>query len=410
MFLSGSLPVGRAVFYIAVAATAWGTGGAVAAVLYAAGGLGPQTVSFWRFLGGALVLGLVWPLLRGRDGSSPLRRFRAAPVRLAVTGAGMALYQTAYFAAVGSAGVAVATVVTLGSGPILVALGARLWMGERLGRRGALVIAAALAGLLLLVLGGDPATGPGTGPATTGPGTSPATAGSGMGLASADPDIGPGAGPAAASDAGPVTGPGIGPAVGSVAGVGGDPAAGPGNGSVTGSGAGPDADLIIGMDAAPGTGPAVGDPLPGVGLALLSAVGYAGTTLLSRRMGREADGGDPIGNALIGFAVGALCLLPLALAAGVLPAYGDPVTVAALLAYLGLVPSALAYGLFFAGLRTVTATTASVVALVEPVAAAAIAVLFLGERLTVWALTGGAVLLAAVVALAVTERDAGTAA
>src|SRR3712207_7061447 len=51
------------------------------------------------------------------------------------------------------------------------------------------------------------------------------------------------------------------------------------------------------------------------------------------------------------------------------------------LAYLGVVPTALAYGLFFAGLARIRATTASVVALVEPVTAALIGVLVLGERL-----------------------------
>ena len=47
------------------------------------------------------------------------------------------MFQTAYFASVEATGLAVATVVTLGAGPVLIALGARLALGERLGRGGA---------------------------------------------------------------------------------------------------------------------------------------------------------------------------------------------------------------------------------------------------------------------------------
>ncbi|WP_244338991.1 hypothetical protein [Streptomyces nitrosporeus] len=49
---SSALPVRRGALHVAIAATAWGTGGAVAAVLYDVGGIGPVSVSFWRFLAG----------------------------------------------------------------------------------------------------------------------------------------------------------------------------------------------------------------------------------------------------------------------------------------------------------------------------------------------------------------------
>jgi DME family drug/metabolite transporter len=301
------------VLYIAAAATSWGTGGAVAAMIYSASGLSSLTVSFWRFFGGALALGLVWPLLRGPNAISLVRRLRMAPMRLTSIGTGMAISQTAYFASVGSAGVAVATAVTLGAAPILVALGARLWMAERLGRGGAVAITSAVLGLVLLVFGSEPAAGSGA-----------------------------------------------------------------------------------------------RQPLVGIGLALLSAVAYAASTLLSRGMGTDEVGKDPIGNALISFTAGALCLLPLAPTSGLLPEHGDTATVVALLAYLGLIPSALAYGLFFAGLRVVTATAASVIALIEPLTAAAIAVWLLGEKVTVPAVLGGATLFAAVVALSISERTTST--
>ncbi|MFI7023907.1 DMT family transporter [Micromonospora sp. NPDC049900] len=308
--------MGRAVLYILVAAVAWGTGGAVAAILYDISGMGPVAVSFWRFAGGVLLLcaghlvlrhrrparavGVAAPATRARPGD----RWRA----LVTTGVGLAVYQTAYFAAVGYAGLAVATVVTLGSGPVLIAVGSRLTMGERLGRTGLLTVASALVGLLLLVGGGSA-----------------------------------------------------------------------GEGSA---------------------------PLLGLACALLSAAGYALVTLLHRKRGRDGDGGAASTTALGGFAVGMIFLLPLALLEGILPTADDLGRVLGLLAYLGAVPTALAYALFFAGLVSVRATTASVIALVEPVTAAVIAVLFLDERLTAAATVGSAVLLGAVVVLTLGERRA----
>ncbi|WP_326824914.1 DMT family transporter [Streptosporangium sp. NBC_01756] len=136
----------------------------------------------------------------------------------------------------------------------------------------------------------------------------------------------------------------------------------------------------------------------GIGWALLSAAGYAGVTLLNR-----ARPGEPYATAMGGFVVGGLCLLPVALAQGLLP-QGDPLASWSAILYLGAVPTALAYGLFFTGLAAVRATTASVISLVEPVGAAAIGVLLLGERLTPQAVAGAVLLLAAVGLLALGER------
>ena len=69
------------------------------------------------------------------------------------------------------------------------------------------------------------------------------------------------------------------------------------------------------------------------------------------------------------------------------------------LLYLGVVPSALAYALFFAGLRTVPGAVASIVTLLEPLTATALATAFLGERLAPGALAGGLLVLAAVAGL-----------
>ncbi|GAA2878900.1 EamA family transporter [Streptosporangium fragile] len=293
--------VRRGLLYVSIAATAWGTGGAAAALLHRAGGLGPVAACFWRFAIGAAALLLTARLLgRGRA-----RPFTAGPVtgRTAATGVAMAVSQAAYFASVSASGLAVATVVTIGAAPVLVTAGARLLLGEQPGAAGLGAVAVALTGLTMLTLGD---------------------------------------GPAAFSAA-------------------------------------------------------------GIGWALLSAATYAGVTLLNR-----ASTGEPYGTAMGAFAVGGICLLPVALAQGLLPA-GDLLTSYAIIVYLGTVPTALAYGIFFAGLTAVRATTASVIALVEPVGAAAIGVFLLGERLTPSAVAGAVLLLGAVVLLALKERGRMTA-
>ncbi|MEV0714949.1 DMT family transporter [Asanoa sp. NPDC050611] len=315
---NSTLPVGRGILYILAAAVAWGTGGAVASVLYSTTGLGPLAVSFWRFAGGVLLLGTarlltprrsVEPAVRADPGAE--RRVktgrpgtqRARWHHVVITGAGLAVYQTAYFAAVEYAGLAVATVVTLGAGPVLIALGARATMGERLGRSGATTVGLALLGLTLLVGGGGGGTG---------------------------------------------------------------------------------------------TAPALG-----LACAMLSALGYAVVTLLTRNLSRA---GRPTPTTVSSFAVGLVCLLPLALLEGPLPTAGHAATTAGLLAYLAVIPTALAYALFFAGLSVVRATTASVIALVEPLTATVIAVLWLDEHLTPTTAAGSLVLTLAVLALTRTER------
>ncbi|MET8865101.1 EamA family transporter [Nonomuraea sp. NPDC004580] len=279
----------RGALYVSVAATAWGTGGAAGSLLFQTGGLGPVGVSLWRY-----VIGAAFLVLLIRSASRP-----ALTGRTLVVGAGMAAYQTAYFAAIAHSGVAVATVVTMGATPIVTALGSRFLLKERLGRTALLALAAALAGLVLLT--GETAL----------------------------------------------------------------------------------------------SAQAAGTPVLGVLLALTSAAGYAGVTLVSRR---HRDDGGPEAAAIGGFVVAALCLAPFALAEGVLPEVSW--TSATLLVYLGAVPTALAYGLFFRALTALRATTVSIISLGEAVGAALLGVALFGERLTPLAWAGCVLLLAAVAVLA----------
>ncbi|MET9556611.1 EamA family transporter [Streptomyces sp. NPDC006645] len=157
------LSVGRSLIYLVVAGVAWGTAGGAASLLYRVSDIGPLSLSFWRCVGGLVLLLGALALRRGRAAAAGVPASAAEPrrrrlVRILGTGIGLAVFQSAYFAAVEETGLAVGTVVTLGAGPVLIALGARLTMGERLGGSGLFAVVGALAGLAVLVLGGDGAT------------------------------------------------------------------------------------------------------------------------------------------------------------------------------------------------------------------------------------------------------------
>ncbi|MER6450623.1 DMT family transporter [Streptomyces venezuelae] len=141
---------GRSLLYLVVAGAAWGTAGAAASLLFLASDLGPLALSFWRCAGGLLVLLGVLAVRGSRPGPG---RVRPSAASLIGTGLLFTLFQAAYFASVQATGLAVGTVVTLGAGPVIIALGARYWMGERLGSGGVLAVLGALAGLAVLVLG-----------------------------------------------------------------------------------------------------------------------------------------------------------------------------------------------------------------------------------------------------------------
>ncbi|WP_406076938.1 DMT family transporter [Micromonospora sp. NBC_00858] len=149
--------------------------------------------------------------------------------------------------------------------------------------------------------------------------------------------------------------------------------------------------LITGATAEPtGAAPA---PLLGLLAAAGSGLGYAVTTLISRQVSQRAA---PMTLTTISTTVGALTLAPFALVAGI----GVPVRVdtVALLLHLGVVTTAVAYALFYAGLRTTSGSVAAVLTLLEPLTAAALAVVLLHEPLPLPVIVGGALLLTAVAA------------
>lgn len=139
---------------------------------------------------------------------------------------------------------------------------------------------------------------------------------------------------------------------------------------------------------------------PGLGIVLATAAGvvYAATTVLGHRVARDTD---PVALTTYSTTAGAVVLLPflgVAAASGAPVLAGDPVTLG-LLAYLGIGTMALSYGLLYAGLRTTPGSAATVATLLEPVSAAVLAAVVLGERLAWPGLVGGALILLAVAAL-----------
>ncbi|MEA2420664.1 MAG: drug/metabolite transporter, family [Thermoleophilaceae bacterium] len=281
----------RARAHVLAAAVLFGTTGTAQA-------LGPEVeplaLGAARIVIGALLLGAVAAIVGAR-------RLYAGPRALLLAGACVAVYQATFFAALAKTGVAVGTVVAIGSAPAFAGLFARAFAGEPLRRRWAVATALACAGVCLLVLGGG------------------------------------------------------------------------GTGEVS---------------------------AVGIGLALISGAGYAGYAVASKRM--LADGNPPEAVMAAVFGAGALLLLPVlaVVPAGALLAPGG----AALALYLGAIPTALAYLLFARGLERIGAGETATLTLAEPLTAATLGIVALGERPSLAAAAGAALVLSGLVALAVQRQ------
>ena len=275
----------RPLVLLAVAATLFGTTGtarALGAEHAPALGVGSARL----IIGGALLAG--WML------ATRAPRAGLGARRVLVTGILIAAYQLAFFAALDRAGVAVGTIVTIGSGPLFAGLLGRAFGEPRPDRRW-------VAATLLAVAGG--------------------------------------------------------------------------------------AQIV---------GPSGGAPPLGVALALLSGLGYAGYAVTSKSM--LSRGARPEAVAGASFGTAALLLVPVLLASspGWLAAPGGVATAL----YLGAIPTALAYVLFFRGLEHTGTATATTIVLLEPVVAAALGVAVLDEQPALLTVAGCALVLAALLVVA----------
>ena len=143
-----------------------------------------------------------------------------------------------------------------------------------------------------------------------------------------------------------------------------------------------------------------GDFAAGAFAALGAGLSYAVYAVTTKGLLRRAA---PLPLAALTFTLAAILLTPvLALTRGASAqlAAGWP-----LLLYLGVVPTAAAYVVFGAGLRSVTVTTAGIATLLEPLTAATLGVLLFGERLGAVGWAGAALLLGALGLLARAGSD-----
>jgi drug/metabolite transporter, DME family len=269
---------------VLLAAICFGTTGTAQAV---GPGGSPVAVGAARIVLGGLLLALVARGLRVR-----MPRIGAALIGMATA---VAVYQLSFFAAVKLTGVAVGTVVAIGSGPAAAGALGLLVNGERLSARWAQATILAAIGVLLL--------------------------------------------------------------------------AGDGGASVD---------------------------LTGVALAVTSGVGYATYTVLSKRM---LDAGEaPEGVMAAGFGGAAVLLLPALVVAG--PGFLGTPGGLAMAAYLAAVPTALAYVLFSHGLRHMSSGETATLVLAEPLTAAVLGVVALGEHPSPTAGIGALLVLAGLLVLA----------
>lgn len=269
----------------------WGTGGLIGTLFGQAAGLSALSVAAYRLLAGGGLIVVFLALAGGRRPAS-----RAAWTRIAANGLLSALFQGCYFAAISLTSVSLATLVTIGAAPVIVATAEHARGRRALGRTGLVTMALALAGLGLLT-------------------------------------------------------------------------------------------------GRPGGGFSEAAILASTGMALLSAVGFAAVTLMGTSPVPDLDELTLNG---FGFLLGGLVLLPLAAALGGGLGFRPTLASAGLLAALAAGPTAAAYTLYFRGLRKASASTAALLTLIEPLTAAVLAAIVLGDRLSGTAITGAVMLLAAV--------------
>lgn len=128
-------------------------------------------------------------------------------------------------------------------------------------------------------------------------------------------------------------------------------------------------------------GEAIIDPA-GIGLALCAGLMFALYTNVSKQLMKHAE---TLPAVAMTFSISSVILAPIALMDGVLwiTDIGNLVP----MLYMGIITTSIAYLLFLAGLRSVNSSAAVTLSLAEPLTAALLGVLFLGEylSLTSWA-------------------------
>ena len=126
----------EATLCLVLAGLLWGTGGLIGALLGRDAGLSALEVAAYRLLaGGGLMVGCL--TLAGRRWPAG----RAAWSRIAVNSLLSALFQGCYFASISLTFVSLATLITIGGTPVIVAIAEQAGGRRALGRTGAVTLA-----------------------------------------------------------------------------------------------------------------------------------------------------------------------------------------------------------------------------------------------------------------------------
>jgi drug/metabolite transporter, DME family len=138
----------RGLILVVLAGMAWGTSGIATKGIYGLAAISPVTVAAFRLALGAPLLLMA---LRVTSGGLGTRVARGDIGLLLGVGAALGISQACYFGAIAQVGVAVATLVTICTAPVLVGLLGTVLLREPLTRAMVAALACALAGTALLV-------------------------------------------------------------------------------------------------------------------------------------------------------------------------------------------------------------------------------------------------------------------
>ncbi len=136
-------------------------------------------------------------------------------------------------------------------------------------------------------------------------------------------------------------------------------------------------------------------------LALVSGLAYSSWYIFGKILGRNRE---PAVVCFVGMCFGALFLFLIAVATGTLQIPNGAIAWE-LLVLLGLVPTALAYLSYLAGLRLIDATRASVFAIIEPVTAVILGFLLLQETLSYDSLLGFTLIVSSILLISLTSNS-----
>ena len=156
------------------------------------------------------------------------------------------------------------------------------------------------------------------------------------------------------------------------------------------------AGTLLLVQVQPSTTQSQTNTLGGALLALLSGLLYAINVLVGRKLGGN-NSTHPLQTVTFGFAFGAVILGVIGLASGLVINFPARGWVGLL--YLGVISTAVAYALFYAGMRSTASTKASIATLLEPLTATLIAWQVFDEPLSSRVVLGGGLLVAAMLLL-----------